>query len=214
MTIIVVLILLYYKWDAVGISKIINVATKDSQYIPTVYDIYDKSTLDMSNKLIFIRPFNWLLLNIENALYIIDQVGTGLCAVGTTTAYHVTKEYIYQICLSFDINSMINVYTSSGTHYRIPYEIDGTVFTAISAINELSKFCLQFDSTPKSISNIKITPQEFNFQFSKSVKSKSISPNKLKTLENIVKTHNSKKYQEELDRETIRHNKRLAYYNE
>lgn len=199
------LIVLYIKRDSIGISKIIDVATKDSQYIPTVYEIYDKSTIDSSNKLIFIQPFNWLILNIENNVYIIDQIGTGLCAVGTTTAYHILKDQISQICLSFDINSMINIYTSTGKKYIVPYEIEGTIFTAISAINELSKFCLQFDPLATyNDSKMKITPMEFKLRFTRQVKPKTFTTKQKKNIAKAVEMHNDNMYK----KEKIRHERK------
>lgn len=150
------------------------------------------STETTSNRLIVIAPFNWMLLNLNDTLYVIDQVGTGLCPVDNTTAYQITEPQIYQICLSFNLNAMLNVYTTTGKHYLVPYEINDTVFTVLSAINELSKTYLQFNPNPKTPDAIKIEKREFEFKY-KHVPNKTLNKKretKIATaVNNYYKTH-------------------------
>lgn len=191
--------ILYYKRSQVGLSSIIDMATSDSQYIPTIYEVFDKSTETNSNKLVIIQPFNWMILNINNTLYVIDQIGAGVCGVGTTTAYQVSEDNLFQICLSSDINALVSSYKTSGKFYKIAYELNETTFTVISAINELSKTILQFDPKPIVKSKIKMEPIILRHNFTH-VKSKSISQKIQNIANKIINKYDANKYRHKNDK--------------
>lgn len=125
----------------IGVKRLVRDAIGDSDYVPTIMQIYDRSTEEKCNRLIIVRPFNWHLWAINNNLYILNpQITKAICPNMSTPAIQVINDTTFQeICLKLNFTAIIDHYTNSETiePYTFEYTIKDNTFTVLTAINWL-----------------------------------------------------------------------------
>lgn len=129
------------------IRAVVDDAVTRAAYQPTVFRIYDKSTENVCNRLIVVSPFDWYIWACREELYILNPEGGIRCAANTTPAIRVYADQFVESCLKINYNTILEEYTKK-THPKIvPYDIEGTTFTILSAINILAEKWITFNKT-------------------------------------------------------------------
>jgi hypothetical protein len=135
----------------IGISKAIDEADEKSAFSPTVFKIYDRSTVNKCDRLILIEPFDWYLWAIRDELYILNPESSNLqCGNGSTPVVQVFANHFLETCLNIDMITIIDKYTKNIdiSPKHVPYTIDKQTFTIFSAINILVKDWITFNPYP------------------------------------------------------------------
>lgn len=140
---IVVMLSLYFlerMRKRINIGKYVSNATKSSAFSPTEFHIYDKSSERRCDRLIIVQPFDWYVWAIGGQLYILNPEGSIMCGTGCTPAVKVLKRQFLEVCLKIGYDSLLRGYTEGVAPSKIvPYEIESTTFTILSALNLLVK---------------------------------------------------------------------------
>ncbi|AYP97938.1 19K protein [Mauternbach virus] len=154
---LVCLVYMYIFKRNANVDNIINQSVEKSQYHPTVFKIYDKSSETNCNRVIIVEPFGWYLWAIRGELYILNPESGIRCSHGSMSAIQVFATQFVETCLTLDMNSIYLGYINGKTPKIVPYEIDDTTFTILSAINILVKNYIHFDlETSTSFSNVNV----------------------------------------------------------
>lgn len=154
-TIVVILSLFFLETmrKRINFGQYVADAAKRSAFSPTEFHIYDKSTTERCDRLIIVRPFDWYIWAIGEQVYILNPEGSIRCDTGSTSAVKVLKTQFLEVCLKIGYDSLLRGYTEGAMPSKIvPYDIDGTTFTVLSALNLLVKeyVTLADEETPKS----------------------------------------------------------------
>lgn len=147
--ILVTLVAFFYMYtfnETIGVRKIINNAVTDSQYLPTIMQIYDRSTSTICDRLIIIKPFNWYLWAINNNLYILNPEAGRLCPQGYVSAIQVFSDRFIEICINMPLTGILQHYQLNQTPITVEYTINKNTFTILSAINLLTKKYITFEA--------------------------------------------------------------------
>lgn len=128
-----------------NIDDIVNEATLRSEYSPTIFKIYDKSTETVCNRLIIVEPFDWYVWACRGELYILNPEGGIKCAANSTPAIQVLSDQFLETCLKLNLNSILDVYVNGKIPHIVSYEITTTTFTILSALNILMKDLITFN---------------------------------------------------------------------
>lgn len=132
----------------IAFGKYVDEAAKRSAFSPTEFHIYDKSTEKRCDRLIVVYPFEWHIWAIANQLYILNPEGGIICGAGSTPAVKVVRDQFFEVCLKIDYDSLLRGYTEGVTPSKIvPYEINSSTFTVLSALNLLVKGWVTFDQS-------------------------------------------------------------------
>nr|DBA13079.1 TPA: 19kDa protein [Oryctes rhinoceros nudivirus] len=156
--IIISIACLYYMYAfkrRANTDAIIDEAVLRAEYTPTIFKIYDKSTDEICNRFIVVSPFDWYIWACRGELYILNPESGIKCAPNTTPAVQVLKDQFLETCLKLNLNSILDMYVNGKTPYIVPYEIESTTFTILSALNILMKEYITFhvDDTPTLVNN-------------------------------------------------------------
>jgi len=137
------LVILYFNKPTI-LSDIINRASYNTRFRSTYFEIFDKSTPEICNRLIRVRPFDWLIWAIFGSVYVLGE-SVYSCEVGNTPAvkipYEILEEdeYNFQsVCMGMNLIDIINLYSGVGAvlvDYIIPD--NATRFTVLDALNIL-----------------------------------------------------------------------------
>lgn len=153
------LVYIAIKYDKFSVKGILNNAVKTSEYKPTMFEIYDKSSEDVCDRLIIIKPFDWYLWNTNDELYVLNPENGMFCGAGSTPAIRILKSDFIKCCLKVDFDSIIRSYKQSTKHV-IEYDMDKTVFTIFTALNILCKKYIKFAVSdaliPEKITDIEL----------------------------------------------------------
>lgn len=138
---IIVMLSLYFlerMRNRINLGRYVAESAKRSAFSPTEFRIYDKSTRDRCDRLIIVQPFDWQIWAIGGQLYILNPEGSILCGVGSTPAVKVLRDQFIEVCLKIEYDSLLRGYTEGVMPNKVvPYEIEGTTFTVLSALNLL-----------------------------------------------------------------------------
>lgn len=136
---------MYFVKKQANITNLFDESVRKSQFEPTVFRIYDKSSETVCNRLIVVDPFHWYIWAIRGELYILNPEGGIKCQPDSTPAIRVYTTQFVETCLKLNMNSILKSYTSNIIPKVVPYELDGTTFTIFSALNILMKEYITFD---------------------------------------------------------------------
>lgn len=138
---IIVMLSLYFlerMRNRINLGRYVAESAKRSAFSPTEFLIYDKSTRDQCDRLIIVQPFDWQIWAIGGQLYILNPEGSIVCSVGSTPAVKVLRDQFIEVCLKIEYDSLLRGYTEGVMPSKVvPYEIEGTTFTVLSALNLL-----------------------------------------------------------------------------
>lgn len=130
---------------AIDLPRMIDRAVERSAFRPTVFKIYDKSSDTVCDRLIVVEPFDWYVWACRGQLFVLNPEGGSVkCQAGTTPAVRVLEKQFYETCVNLDLDTLLRAYTTTGVYKEVPYEIEGTVFTVLSALNILCKDWITF----------------------------------------------------------------------
>lgn len=148
-SIITLAILVYVcvKNKEVNIGSIVDRAAQEAAFDSTVFIIHDKSSDTVCNRLITVRPFDWMIWACRGELYILNPEGGVQCSAGHTPAVKVYADQFVETCLTLSYDAIIGSYAKrNGAKIKhVPYEIEGTTFTILTALNMLAKDWITFD---------------------------------------------------------------------
>lgn len=145
------LVYIYFVSKRTDINRVIKRAVDDTEYGHCEFVIYDKSTEDVCDRLIVVKPFDWTLWNVRNTLFVINPERPISCELDNVGAIRILSDRMYESCLDVTEKNLTNAYVtptySNGIVVkRVPYEIDDNVFTILSAIDRLVELqLLKFD---------------------------------------------------------------------
>lgn len=145
--VLIVLVSFVYMWlfnKSLNINKSIDEAVEKSQFKPTTFEIYDRSTKDICDRLIIVKPFDWYLWAINNNLYILNPEAGVACTAGSVSAIQVTKTQFIETCLALNFDSILQHYQHGKKPFILDYTIEGETFTILSAINVLARNYVTF----------------------------------------------------------------------
>lgn len=134
-------------------ASTIEECSKMTNFSPTYFEIYDKSTAEKCNRLIYVRPFEWMILaNVGKVMVINDT--TFECPLSNTPAVVVPSvahddNYNFQnVCMTGDLSNIVLSYRSVAPIF-VPFSIeDGQEpdkFTMLDALNLLFKEYITID---------------------------------------------------------------------
>jgi len=153
------LIYTYFLAKRTNVRKIIKRAAAESEFKQCEFVVYDKSSNYICDRLIIVKPFDWMIWNTRNILFIINPERPMTCGFNNVGAIRILRDTMYESCLNVTLKNLINSYTSSEYSglvvKHIPYNIGDKTFTVLSAINTLvSLNLLKFDPDMKLDFNI------------------------------------------------------------
>lgn len=136
---------MYYVKKEANVAAIIKKSVSQSEFTPTKFLIYDKSSQKLCNRLVVVEPFHWYIWAIRGELYILNPESGVQCGVDSTPAIRVYATQFVETCLKISMNAIIETYTRDLTPTVVSYDINDTTFTILSAINILAKSYITFD---------------------------------------------------------------------
>lgn len=143
----VCLVAIYYMHlvkEHMNIERTIDEASFKSQFDPTVFKIYDKSSAEHCDRFIVVFPFDWFIWVRNGEAYIVNPEGAITCGHKSTPAIQIFASKnkklttFLETCLQINLTAIIASYTSRLPKI-VPYEIKGTTFTVLSALNILCR---------------------------------------------------------------------------
>lgn len=139
----------------VNLPRVIDRAVEQSTFRPTVFKIYDKSSETVCDRLIVVEPFDWYVWACRGQLFVLNPEGGSLkCQAGTTPAVRVLEKQFYETCVNLDLDTLLRGYTTTGVYKEVPYRIEGTTFTILSALNILCKDWITFEKLDDPSSSV------------------------------------------------------------
>lgn len=134
--IVFTLIYIYLRRNVFSLRSVLHEATLNSEFNPTVFEIYDRSSALICDRLIVVKPFDWLIWAFRGELIVFVPESSQNCSVGQSAAIHIHKTSFHESCLSLDYDALLQSYMKEEKH-SIPYSIESKQFTIFSAINIL-----------------------------------------------------------------------------
>lgn len=129
-----------YLRKSLNLGELLRKGVAATEFSLTAFEIYDRSTEKICDRLIIVRPFDWYILALNNELLILNpEVFTSICPRDSASAIRIDGNERYtEICLNARSNeSVVSSYTNSSRHFHISFDIAGNKFTVLSAINML-----------------------------------------------------------------------------
>lgn len=124
-----------------GFAALLADAAVRSDFSPTVFEMYDRSTSDVCDRLIVVQPFEWYVWCCRGRLLVLNPEGGIRCDAGKMPAVRVTasSEFV-ETCVDANLATILDLYRNTGVYFRVPYDIPkGTkTFTILSALNALA----------------------------------------------------------------------------
>lgn len=124
-----------------------------SEFNPTEFRIYDRSTENVCDRLIIVHPFDWYIWAVRGELYIVNPEGGVKCSPNTTPAIKVYQDKFIETCITLNFNALVKSYTSKKPYIH-KYEINSKTFTVLSALNILFDGFIKFDHEPETSKKI------------------------------------------------------------
>lgn len=133
----------YYR---ISPKRIIDAAVHDSDFRQCEFVVYDKSSADVCDRLIVVKPFEWRLWNTRKQLFVLNPEKFIDCGNPNNSlgSIRVLRENFAETCLNVSAERIELEYTkgenvaNSGVRIKkIPYTISGDVYTILSAVNDL-----------------------------------------------------------------------------
>lgn len=192
---IIILICMIYTSNKQNLSSIIQTSVEKSDLKTTNFEIYDNSSETLSDRLIFVNPLNFVLLNTNKQIYVIDPTTKVNCLENQTQAVKITKsDNTHQgVCLNFNHLSLISTYKKfPKTIIDYDLETSNGVFTIFTALNVLiSKNLIQFEPSVAKFSYETIDSLKPTYSLLKESKSKHNSESRVaKALKKIKQRKN------------------------
>lgn len=128
-----------------NVNQIIHNASLESEFSPTIFKIYDKSSKEVCNRIIIISPFEWYLWACNNELFVLNPEGGIRCSAGSCPAVQIFKDRFVETCLGLNFNSILQAYVIGKIPTIIPYEIESNIFTILSALDILKEKWITFN---------------------------------------------------------------------
>lgn len=138
--VLIVFLLVYicFRFSFLNLKHSVDLAVEKSTFSPTHFLIYDRSNEKVCNRLIIVKPFDWILWAYHDELFVLNPEGENNCDLGCTPAVKIYKKSFEESCLKLNYNVIINAYKRIKAHV-INFEIQSEKFTVFSAINILLK---------------------------------------------------------------------------
>lgn len=148
LTALAILVYIWVKNKEVNIGGIVDHAAQEAAFNSNVFIIRDKSSNTVCNRLITVRPFDWTIWACRGELYILNPEGGIQCSAGRTPAVRVYADQFVETCLTLSYDTIIGSYSKrNGAKIKhVPYEIEGSTFTILTALNVLAKDWITFDT--------------------------------------------------------------------
>lgn len=143
------------------ISDAVNKASEETQFNPFVMEIYDKSDDSNCDRLIKIKPFDWVVFAKSGNVYVFDDTIYS-CSPGNAPVVKIPKQkdtstgnYVFNmVCVNTTLSELFLSYQSANK-YMINYNpkelwsIENK-FTILDALNFLFKRYITFTSNEES----------------------------------------------------------------
>lgn len=155
---IVIVVIIVYVNRPNFVENSITKASKETNFEPTFFEIYDKSTTDVCDRLIFVKPFNWLIWAKNGVVYVLndsiyDCPQTTTPAVRVPSAVNNNERSIYNfktICINIVLSDILATYRSC-TPSVVKFDITALQqtkdrFTILDALNYLFQNYITMDS--------------------------------------------------------------------
>lgn len=115
----------------------IGIASKKSQIEDSYFEIYDKSSETVCNRLIVVKPFDWYILSRHGSAYVLNQTTNNCNDSSTPAAKIIDSDMFENVCLPHTMADIIDSF-SVETPVQVPYKITGVKFNILDALNCLS----------------------------------------------------------------------------
>lgn len=158
LTALAILVYIWVKNKEVNIGGIVDHAAQEAAFNNNVFIIRDRSSHAVCNRLITVRPFDWTVWACRGELYILNPEGGIHCSAGHTPAVKVYADQFVETCLTLPYDTIINWYSkNNGAKIKhVPYEITGSTFTILTALNVLAKDWITIDTAAQSTTTGKL----------------------------------------------------------
>ncbi|UHB41829.1 PIF-4/ODV-E28 [Macrobrachium rosenbergii nudivirus] len=154
---IVIILLIIFTNNPHIIEKQVEQASENTQYKPTSFVIYDKSTADVCDRLVIVEPFQWHILATNGEVFLLNESNT-TCPINYTPVLltphnkddDITKQVFSDVCINRVFNEMVNAYTDNIIPKKIFFEIEDLQakkdkFTILDCLNFLFKNYITMD---------------------------------------------------------------------
>ena len=202
------------------IEKNVMKASRQTQFNPTYFEIYDKSTKTICDRIIIVQPFSWIIWAKAGFVYVVNDTNY-TCPTGTTPGIRIptevdTSKSIYtfdSVCINIVLDSILNGYRDV-IPVKVPYDIEKlqqqpNKFTILDALNYL--FTKYLTMLPDSVRNKNKVPMNIlDETITKSFEIEKIKRNRTprSTIENMSIFSLNRKQQLRLE-DILETNKRL-----
>ena len=160
--VISIILLIVSKNKPTFIQDHIKIASKETQFGSTYFEIYDKTNKEgICNRLIIVKPFEWQFWAKDGKIYILVDTNFKCppnytpAALVPNTIKSTTSSYEFKsVCIHILLEDIISSYTSKIIPVKITFDIQKLQqqldqFTIIDALNYLLKGYLTMDSPSK-----------------------------------------------------------------
>lgn len=133
-------------------------ASKSTQFGSTYYEVYDKSTDDVCDRLIIVSPFNWYIWAKNGLVYLLNATNQ-TCPPTYTPSTLVpsvidpdAEHYSFKsVCLYIIFNDIVESYKTTTLPIKIAFNIKEIQsvprnFTILDALNDLFKSLITMDN--------------------------------------------------------------------
>lgn len=123
-------------------------ASQKTQFKTTYFEIYDKSSEGVCDRLIIVQPFKWHIWAVNGLVYLLNE-SNKQCPMNYTptilvpnTKGDLTTQVFEDKCINRVFNNIITNYTDTIIPAKVPYEItelqqEESKFTVLDALNFL-----------------------------------------------------------------------------
>ena len=132
-----------------NIEHQIETSSANTEFKPTYFSLYDKSTAEVCDRLIIVQPFQWHIWANNGEVLLLNE-SHKTCPINYTPVIltphnndaDITKQVFSDVCINRSFNSVVTSYTDSIQAKIIPFEIaelqaKPSKFTILDALNFL-----------------------------------------------------------------------------
>lgn len=144
--IVLLLFIVVESKPATLVERSVRESSVATEFRPTYFEVYDKSTATVCDRLVRVAPFGWTVWAKSGRVYLLNDTNHD-CPLNSTPAVVVpdrddeTKHTFTSVCIDMQLQSVLDGYRDTSPH-KVPFEIEDLQaergkFTILDVLNYL-----------------------------------------------------------------------------
>lgn len=123
-------------------------ASERTRFAPVYFEIYDKSTAELCDRLIVVKPFNYFILAKNKQVWVLDSqmIDCDSHEMAITLAPNTSNGSWLNTCSTTLLSTLVDAYQTSPP-ITVPINLTKGSFTVIDALNLLFKNYIEVTHT-------------------------------------------------------------------